>query len=333
MALSQSLRDIQARLRAVAPTGGAGGAAEQQQAMQKMLQSKTGKAKASTGPKASAVAARQTGAELEAAAKEQALQGAAQAEQLGVQAASQQDQLKLAQERLAAQKRMTEGERAVGGALAREQMAAGAERQRKQLTANEEMKINSMASAFSQRTADLASQRGITVDNIFSEYDRSNKQLEFRKDAAELEQLAFDLDMSNRELLEEYQAIWAVQNLQDDLTFQKEYAKIHMGENTTAVLKQLGWQRAADADVRAFNDQVSRMNINDALAIANASLQDSQKQMIASGIMTGAQAAAKYDWGGGTTSSVDTATSIGEGSELQYKSNQPGYGSSNEIMA
>lgn len=296
MALSANLREIQKRLREAANTGGAGAALGQQQQAQQLAQAKSGKAGGGGGPKVSGLAAQSVGSELQQAAGEQALQGAAQAAQLGQQATMQEQGLEAARERLAAQKRMAESGMAVEGAMAREKMSADAERAKMQLSANEEMKVEQMSSQFQQRVADLASERGMAVDNIFSEFDRSNKQLEFRKDAAQLEQMAFDLDMANQELLREYNAIWQTQNLADDLTFKKEFSKIQMGEATRSMLEQLGWQKAADADARAFQEQMAQMDINQAIAIADASLKDSQRQMIASGIIQGAQAAAAYDW-------------------------------------
>jgi len=294
MSLSANLRAIQERLRAAAQTGGAGAGASQQEAAKKLIQAKGGKAVAGAGPKASAVQAEATGQALQQKAGQQALMGAAQASQLGQQASTQEQQFKAAQERLAAQKRMATGEMAATGAMAREQMSAGAERSRKQLSANEEMKLNQMSSSFSQRTADLASQMGIAVDDIFAGFEQSNKQLEFRKDAAELEQAAFNLDMANDTLLREYNAIWSVQNLQNDLTFQKEYAKMQMGENTKAMLDQIGWQKAADADMRTFEEEIKTMDIDEAIALADASLKDSQHSMIASGLLTSVKAYSKY---------------------------------------
>jgi hypothetical protein len=263
-----------------------------QKQMQNVLQAKTGKAGGTgAGPNISAVGEQGVQSELNQQGQQQQLQGALAGQQLQQQQDVQKQQQALGQEELATGRRMAESEMATQSTLAREGLAGQAERQRTQLDAQEQMKTNQMNSAFQQALAKLTAERNIQQDDLFANFRQSNKELEFREDAAEIQQRAMEMAMADQAYIDEIKAIGKIQGLEDDLTFKREYAKLVMGDNTDSMIKQLDWQTAFDADERTFNDKVGQMNIDQAIAVMDASIKDSNARAIGSGVIGGIQSA------------------------------------------
>lgn len=258
--------------------------------LQNVLQAKTGKVATHAGPKASSVGEQAVQSELEQQAQQQQLQGVMAGQQLQQQqdaATSQQD---LQEQQLTSQRRMAESEMAQQSVLAREGISGQAERSRMQRNAQEEMKTSAINNAFQEAVTSLASQNNIQQDNLFQNFRQSNDELDFRKDASQLEQLAFNMAMSDKEYLDELSAIGKMRQLENNLTFKEDYAKMVHGEETSQLIDQLGWKEAFNADEREFQSQMASMNIDQAIAMANASIKDSNNRALASGIIQGTQA-------------------------------------------
>lgn len=246
-----------------------------QEQLSRILQAKKGKAApVSGGPKASAVGEQAVQGELSQQARQQQMQGAMGAAQLGIQQELQQEQQQLGQEELASQRRMVESGLAQQAELARAGMASQMESARVQRTAQEEMKTNAINSQYNNAIQDMASQRRVQADNIFSTFRQGMEELALRQDAAELEQLSHNMAMSDKQYVDELDAIGKIRGLENDINFKKEMLDLQLGDNTKSLVDELGWRRAFDADEREFQLQVGKMSVDDAIALADAKIRD-----------------------------------------------------------
>ena len=262
-----------------------------QKQLQSLTKAKKGKAPTATSsvPQASSVGEQAVQSELTQQSSQQQLQGAMTGQQLQQQQETQAEQQRLGQESLDVQKDMAQKEMAVQSELAREGLAGNAERTRMQRTAQEEMQTASINNAFKQNTANLASERGIQQDSIFSSFRQSNQELDMRQDAAKLEQLSFNMALGDREYVDELNAIGKIRNLEDRLTFQKEHAILSMGDSTLQMIEQLGWKESFYASEREFQTEMANMDIDSAIALSNRMISDANSKAVASGAITGAQ--------------------------------------------
>ena len=286
------LDDIKKRLQAAKASVQTGEGAATQQATQRLLKAKSGKATQTAGPRASAIGATVATQATQGALAQQQLQGATQA--VGIQQAQQQQaqQGDLARQQLASERRMATSGRLQSGVMGREALAAGAARTRMQLDANEINKIASMRNVFSTAIQDIASQKRIAIDDIFQNYEQSNQKLAYRKDGAELQQLGHQLAMQNDIYLQELYSIGKLRGLADSIAFNEETARLVLGDNLNDIINQLGWQRSFDMDVRDFQDVIEGMSIDDAISIANATINDANKRAIATGVISGSKVVA-----------------------------------------
>jgi hypothetical protein len=290
------------------------------QQLQGLLQAKTGGVSApGQSPKASMLGAEAAQANVQQAATQQSLEQQLASQQLGEAANQQAQQQQLAQQQLTAQRQMTQAEMAAKGTMAREELSGNEVRARVSLTAQEEMKTDAINGQYRNKINEMTSQRNIAVDDLFRDFSQSMEELDFRKDAAQLEQTAFQLAMKDKKYLQELQSVAKVRDLQNSLTFRKEAAILKFGEVTSSLLDELGWRRAFDADTREFTNMMSGMDIANAIRIADASISDSNKSMIASGVIQGVKSGVNYSVNNNTTSSANnggfTSVSQGAGNE------------------
>lgn len=266
-----------------------------QATLQTLYQAKTGK-EAAAAPVASSVG--QDVAKEQLATQQAQQQQQANLQTLGLEqaASAQASQLDQLRARLAAEKKLAEQQMAAKGAMARSALTGGEARASAQLAGQEENKINAVNAAYKNKLTDLATNRRLSVDDIFSQFQQSNQELELRKDNAQLEQLGFQAALANKSYLQEIDAIARQRGLENDLSFKKEYARLKSGEQMDSLIRQLGWKGIADADDRAFQEQLARMSVDQAISLANAQMAQSNKQAIASGIIKGAGVAATTDW-------------------------------------
>jgi hypothetical protein len=263
-----------------------------QAALQRLAQAKTGKAAAGPqAPKASAIGQSVAQQQVASQGAQQAQQANVGMEQLAAGAAAQQSQIDLFRQRLAAEQQASQAGMAAKGTLAAESLAGNEARATKQLTSQEDNKLNMLSSDMRNKLQGLASERRITTDDIFESFRQDTADLEMRKDAAQLEQYAFQAALANKAYLQELDAIGKTRLLENDLNFKKEYTNIKLGDATSALLEQLGWKTAFDADERAFQEQMGKMDIDSAIAVANTAIQQSNTQAVFSGAT---QAAGTY---------------------------------------
>ena len=300
-----------------APTGNA------QAQIQATLAAGTGKGVSGGGPKASAVG--QQAAQSQVAGQQSALadQATLQAEQLRQQGAAQTQQQELAAEQLASTQRTVEGQLNTQAALGAGGRAGAADQFGLQLGAQERLKTEAVANAFSQQLQELASQRKTTVADMFGEFGRGNQDLAARKDAAKLEQLAFRMALADNTYMRDLQQIGQLRRLDNDLSWQKESQRLTLGNEMSLLLDGFGWQTAFNADERAWGLEMEKMGNSQALDIAKSAAKDANTQQQVSGVTTAAGAVASgYDWKSGNSETATPRTETTNTGGGTYRTNQ-----------
>ncbi len=193
------------------------------------------------------------------------------------------------------QKQLGQEQLATQGALGREGIASEQSQALAKLTAKERTQIDETSAKAEQAIQNMLTEKKLNENNIFQQFDQDNRELAYRRDAAQLEQLSQTLALRDRAYLDEINAIGEERNLRDNISFAQESNRLLMGENTTDVLQQLGWKESDLTDQLAFEKKIAQMSIDEAIKIANAQIaQDNQTAMISGVVNLGGIGVGKY---------------------------------------
>lgn len=286
MALMDFINKFRKQAEQPAPAVAAGSAASQ---IASLLKAKTGKGGASATPASQTnIAAENEAASANAALQQQALAGQAQAASVGQAAQNVEQGLAAGQDKLQQQERMFQAQQTAQGLGAREAVAGQAGMARERMSADQTMKIDQMNASYQNALTKLAADKGMSEANIWEGFRQSSAELEYRKDVAELEQAAHIQAMANKNYVMQLQTIGALNRLQNDIEFNKEAGRLVMGNKVDALVTQLGWKEAFNKDEREFAIQMGQMDIDAAMQILNAEIQQANTTAIASGVISGA---------------------------------------------
>ncbi len=269
------------------------GANSSQEDIQAVLRAKSGRARGGAGPAASGLAAESAGAQADSAIKQGQMAGTLAASQMAGAADAQRAQVAGAENALAAQGRMGESALAARGIGAREGLAGQQDIARGERSAQETAKISSINAAATNQLRAIETQKGVTLDDLFAHYKQSNQELAFRKDAAELEDTAFRLAMSDKAYLEELNKVARERNLSDSISFQEEMNGIALGDNLSSAMDEIGFSEAFGASQREWEKALTSMGSSAKIELARAMIADDQKRSIAEGIGNAATEGAK----------------------------------------
>jgi len=139
--------------------------------------------------------------------------------------------------------------------------------------------------------ANLASEYETTTEDIFSQFAASTKELAFRKDAAELEQIGFTMALQNRQYVENINQIAQERRLTDAVSFAEETQRLILGEELLQYAEEIGFREIMDMSDRDFKDEMANINIEQALEMAsmmNKSNAEMMKYEAIGGIASGA---------------------------------------------
>lgn len=295
-------------------------AAQSQQAeIQRQLQAKTGKA---IQPKiqASAIQERAAIQRGKSAQNLQQMQSRIAGIQLGQAAQEQATQREqavkgLRQEEATAERRLVAQETS-----AQRQLAAQEQDVMIKLSANESMQVKEINSQARNQLAKLTAERDLTMDQMFAEFERSNKELELRRDAAALEQRAFLLALQDEQYTSSIQRIGKRRMLYNDLEYRKESLDIRLGSDFSAFLDEMNFKRGFNADAREFEKVLMSLDIERVRKMfeANAKAEGKRRMMmgVASMFTAGAQAFGK----GGKSNEPDVETPEQDRASYQFES-------------
>jgi hypothetical protein len=181
--------------------------------------------------------------------------------------------------------------------------------QNQELDAAKQRKLQGISAQSESSLRNLAAQSQMEVDDIFANFERSDKELAFRRDGAQLEQLGTLLALQDRKYTDELNRIGESRKLYDQKSWNEEKARIIYGSNLDALMNDLNFKRGEDITNRAFQDQLSQISIDQALAMADAAMKDSQQKAMWQAGTSAATTAAGTDWSQFKTPETTTGSS------------------------
>jgi hypothetical protein len=267
----------------------------QQQAMQQALQAGTGKVSSSVGfgsARQSSLGEQSAIATAEQQALQQQQKTAGLIQDIGQQSQAVEQKETLAGEQLQAQRERVENQLDSQARVARQDYQDQEEQARARRDAATYIKLNSLTQKADQALQQLATQRGVKLDDIFANYDKQQAELELAKADSALNQSIFNLQMSNRAFIDELEMIGNNRQLNSALDFQRETQDIIWGINSAQAREQFDWLRGQDLKARDFERQLSQMGIQSRLAVYDMAMQANQTQFYSKAINQVGQAAA-----------------------------------------
>lgn len=249
-----------------------------------LLAAKSGKQAATPAVAPTSLQQNVAAQQAQTAQQQQRLAGAAAGAQLQQQSgalSAQTAQAQQQQQQQGQQARLELGQRESITAAQREASEQDAASRR---TAQENQRINSIQAQYKNAAADLAAQRDVTLNNIFGEFRRSNQELEFRKDAAELEQAAHVLALTDRQYVDALTMVGQERRLQDEIGFKQEAIRLELGENVLGALDEMEFNKAFNADQREFEVALTQMNGQQAVQLARAEIRQQASRNMWEGI-------------------------------------------------
>jgi hypothetical protein len=269
------LQMIQKRMAGTQPAAPAPSA---QPNIEEILRAKQGKAGVAAAPGGSNVmgdvqqqGVNQAVADQQAQGQLQAAQIGQQAQQIGakqaLQAAQIQQKGSLADANLAA-----DANSKLQGMAGQEQLAG---MQRK---SEVDRRSDDMASKATLMLQQLASERNIARDGLFSMARAENAELADRKDRASLEQKAFLLSMSDSDYLKELNRIGEERALQDEIAFSREARNVAFGRDLAKALDEMTFRSGEKAKDRAHRINIAELSDGQIIQLANMAIQDANNR-------------------------------------------------------
>lgn len=264
-----------------------------QRRLEGMLRTKTGKATTAAGPQASQLGEAAAIGEAREGIRGQQMTGRLQAQRLKTASEAQEQAIGRREEAGRAKGRM--GELALSTQLQEQEAKIRTQEQMSEMTREEgsRAKMADINNRAEMGLQELAINRNISLDNIFSTYERSNKELGARRDAAELEQLGFQLALRDKEYLDEINRIAAVDSLENEIAYRNETAKLVWGEELNNYLNQIDFQKGQDVDNAEWAKQLAAIDLDSAREVARMSAESTSQSAIYTGIGTIATAGVK----------------------------------------
>lgn len=314
------LERLQEKLRATAapvPT--------MQESMLKTLQTKRGKATpAGTPATASNLAEQATAAEAASALGTQTQKGAAAADQITEQQRGIETQAQLEREQLASQRRVGEAGLATEGRVRRGELATTEGLADEQREAQTYTRLSTMTQQADQALTRLATDRGITEDQLFGQFGRARSTLEQEQQKATLDQTLFNTVLSNKKYLQEIEELGELRRLGDQQAFQKELQEIVYGKELAQTLYDVGSMEMVDEQGRNWDEFLTKLDGDRRFEIYEKAAENAHKRLMWFGVSASAAdiGATAYKSG----SSDGAATDSGESNNNSTMSSGGGQG-------
>jgi hypothetical protein len=226
--------------------------------------------------------------------KQAAAQTSLQAQSLGQAEQQNAANTQLANTQLDTQLRQGQQQLATQAYSQRAGLASSERMSLAKLHSQEEMKSDSITSTMEQSVANLLSNRKLSENDIFSSFHQDERDLEFRRDQAAIEQVGTMLALRDRMYVDELSRIGRQRNLDDQQAFERESSRLILGEQTSAYLDKLKWSEADLIDNLEFSKKMANMNIGQAWALLKMASDSKNAAMIASGATAITSAGIQY---------------------------------------
>lgn len=162
--------------------------------------------------------------------------------------------------------------------------------QQKQQGIEQQQSADIAAKQRESQAADFDSRIRQEKQQLLGEIEREGKQLDFDKNAAQINQLSFMMAYEDQKARDALISEGRKQRLDDDIAFNEALQASIFGEQMKLFKDNLAFQEAMNADDRAFQKELSKMDINYALEVAKAASDQANMQAMysgASGVLSG----------------------------------------------
>lgn len=143
-----------------------------------------------------------------------------------------------------------------------------------QTAANEAQQTAQQKQAIDQGRRFDTVQNRIQTQSILNDLGRNKGQVSLDKQRANLEQVAFNLSMQDKDYVDSLQDVGRRRRLDDEANFRNEMAENAFGSSLDLLKQKLGQGDVLQASDRDFQKTLSKMSIDDAKAIADLQMDD-----------------------------------------------------------
>ena len=214
----------------------------------------------------------------------QAQEGQTQAAQLGQQAQASQQKLDLGQQQLNQNAQQFQQQQVGQAQMQRTEVAAQENMATQQRQATEDAKTKEIADKTTLAMQALASERGISRDNLFATARSDNKELMARKDAASLEQKAMMLALSDKGYVQEINRIGAERNLRDKAAFDQEARRVMFGNEFSKLMDGFAAQANINTKDRDARDVIAQLSNYQIIQLAETEAKQANMRAMYEGI-------------------------------------------------
>lgn len=127
--------------------------------------------------------------------------------------------------------------------------------------------------------------------SILDEYSQGTRQLDLNRDKAKLEQLGQNMRLANGKYLQTLQQEAARSQLLDDARFDEEMKRTIFADEAELLQGDLEFRALINADAREFNEMLANMDLETAIAIANAENREANQRGMWEGVSSVASGA------------------------------------------
>ncbi len=149
---------------------------------------------------------------------------------------------------------------------------------------------------------------------ILNEFTQGGRQLDLTKDKSKMEQLGFNMRLSNEQYLNQLQIQGQKSRLNDATAFQEEMKRTIYSDEEELMRDDLEFRRLLSADSRDFKDLLAQLDISTALDIAKAENSAANQRAMWEGVSSvvsgGAEAYGKGMFDTKATSNVMTDSNV-----------------------
>lgn len=132
------------------------------------------------------------------------------------------------------------------------------------------------------------------VEASLNDYERNIKTLDVAKQGAKVEQLGFQLRLSNQNYIMQLKTEAARDKITSEAAFREALQRTIFADEIDLFSSDLDFRMLLKADDAQFQKMIAQIDIDTALAIASSAAKDAAAQQITSGVKTLVEAGATY---------------------------------------
>lgn len=165
------------------------------------------------------------------------------------------------------------------------EQAGAQQREQQQLQAREQkQRIEQNKVELEEKRLDQRIQFNQRSEDILRDLKQKERELDFKRDGAKVEQLGFNIRLNNEQYINKLQTEARRARIYDDFQFREELQRAIFAEERDLFNNDLQFRRMIDANEREFKQQLENIDIEQAIQIANIEAQQANQEMIWSGV-------------------------------------------------